>query len=218
MDTGCNLNLEYDRKNVVADFIKTKTRTTYYAVTYRRYYCDDLGYDDFMVRFLKEFNHEQMELVKEILTICQEERIDINEAIGNHDEKYEFLQQYIDSAHYYLVPEKIDLKTKYHQYRFRYGYFVDSIEEQPRIIEVKVNLADEEYKALLEWRLKHLNAGFVSLRHDHPELFEKLATRFDAMFSSIDWVPPHYACTYVIEMTEVNEDVDEIIKKYGSKL
>ena len=37
-------------------------------------------------------------------------------------------------------------------------------------------------------------------------------TRFDRVFESIDEIPPHYAPTYVVEMTEVNEDARAILE------
>lgn len=205
-----NLTNESDIKPIVADYLKKKSRTDYYAVTYRRYFYDETGCDDFTPEFLKCFTAEQMALVEELVAVCKEEGIDLYEAMGE-DEKYNFLHQGVDGGHWYLLPESVDLEKIYHRYGFKYGYFLESIEEQPRIFDMKLELTDEEYETLLVWRVKHQNVGFTSLRHDHPALYEKLATRFDRVFALMDEIPPHYAPTYVVEMTEVNNDAKAIL-------
>ena len=215
MKTSYDFYSDEERSLMINDYLKDKLRDNYYEVVYRKYFYDESGCDDLPISYLKKFSEEDMELVKKLIKICKEEEIDLYEAMGNEIEKYDFLQQDIDETYCYLLPESIELDTIYHRYLFKYGYFVDSIEEKPRIFNLKFNLTDEEYKRLLDWRLHHKSAGFMSLRHECPDLFESLATHFDGVFSSIDWLPPYEAPKYVIEMTEVDEDVKKIEERYN---
>jgi hypothetical protein len=57
----------------------------------------------------------------------------------------------------------------------------------------------------------------MALRHDMPEMFEKLAQEFDGVFCSYEWQPPFYGPTYFAEMTEIDEDVKKILASIESK-
>lgn len=223
MRTNFDLSNEKDRRQVIADYLATKPRTNSYAVTYSRNfyeysdgtYCDHDPY--YEITFLKEFTDEQIEIIRELLVICEEEGIDITEATYGEEDKFEFLNQDSDSGQYIFAPEKVDLETVHHRYLFKYGYFPQGIEEKPRIFEQRFVLSDEEYMSLIDWKLQHQDAGFMALRHDMPEMFEKLAQEFDSIFCSYEWQPPFYGPTYFAEMTEIDEDVKKILASIESK-
>ena len=214
MKTTYNFDSETDRNLIVNDFFNNKPRADYYAVTYRRFFYEDFDCDDFTPEYLKTFTPEQIKLIQELVAVCKEEDIDLSEAMAD-DEKYNFLNQEVDESYWYLVPQSIDLDTVYHRYEFKYGYFIGGIEEQPRVIKIKAELSDDEYKSLLAWRLKHKSAGFMTLRHELPALFEKLATRFDGIFASVDWIQPYEAPIYVVEMTEIDQDAKAIMEQFS---
>ena len=107
MKTTYNLNSETDRNLIVNDFFNNKPLTDYYAVTYRRFFYDDFGCDDFTPEYLKTFTPEQIKLIQELVAVCKEEDIDLSEAMAD-DEKYNFLNQEIDESYWYLVPQSID--------------------------------------------------------------------------------------------------------------
>jgi hypothetical protein len=157
-----------------------------------------------------------MELVKGLVATCIEEDINLDEAIGEDKEKYEFLQREPeDMANWIFIPQYVDLDTVYHRYRFKYGYHKDGLDQKPFFLDITVDLTDEEYKDLLYWRLSHPYAGFMSIRHDHPELFKKLTDFFDGLFYPLDDLPPFYSPTYFIETEEVDEDVKLMMEKYS---
>lgn len=197
---------------IIANYLANKPRTDYYAVTYRRFFCEDWDCDDITPEFLKEFTDEQLSMVRELSAQCSKEEIDLYEVIDVSEDcqKYDFLQQPLDVSYCCLAPQSVDLETIYHIYRFKYGYFPDGIEGKAQVMELKINLTDEEYSKLLSWRCQHLQSGFTSLRYDYPDLFEDLAKRFDRTWDTFDTITTDGAPTYVIEMTEIDEDVKKI--------
>lgn len=206
---------ETDRREVIEDFMQQKERANYYAVTYNRYFFDEFGFEEIDYEFHKKFTDEQIELVKGLIATCNEEDIELDEAIGEDKEKYEFLQREPeDMADWVFVPQYVDLDNVYHRYRFKYGYHKDGLDQKPYFLDITVDLSDEEYMNLLNWRLQHPGAGFMSLRHDYPELFKKLTDFFDGAFYPIDCLPPFYSPTYFIETEEVDEDAKMIMEKY----
>ena len=216
MEKTYSLHSMTDRREVVEDFFKQKERANYYAVTYNRYFFDGFGLEEIDFDFQKQFTDEQMELVKGLVATCIEEDINLDEAIGEDKEKYGFLQREPeDMASWIFIPQYVDLDTVYHRYRFKYGYHKDGLDQKPFFLDITVDLTDEEYKDLLYWRLSHPYAGFMSIRHDHPELFKKLTDFFDGLFYPLDDLPPFYSPTYFIETEEVDEDVKLMMEKYS---
>lgn len=215
MNISINTNTELGRKAAISEYIATKSRVSNYLVTYRRYFYDD-GSDDYTPGYFKEFTAEQLVIVKELLELCKSEGIDIWEAIEEDEEKYAFLQQEVDQAHWYLVPDDIDIEKVYYRYLFKLAVFYDGIDSKPKVHDVRICLSDEEYVELLDWKMRHPHSGLNFLRVTNPELYKKLCDKFDSCFNS-DEFPLFYAPTYAVGMTEVEEDVKQIKAAYDIK-
>lgn len=214
MKTTYNLNSNAGRAAAIANYLAAKPRTNYYEVVYKRYFYADGDYDDLDPSFFKEFTEEQVALVRELLALADEEGENIWAYLDDEEYagKYEFLQQEVDGmGQWYLVPQYVDIEKVYHRYSFKYGHFPNGIEEKAEFVERKIELSDEEYSKLLDFKLQYPEAGFSTLRHYHPELFSHLERYFDRTFAPVDWIPL-YAPTYIVEMTEADEDVKKILE------
>ena len=215
MKASYNLNTELGRKAAIADYLATKERVNSYVVTYRRYFYKDGDCDD----YFKEFTDEQVALVRELLARAKEDGEDLWVYLEEEKEaeKYAFLQQEVDGlGQWYLEPESVDLDTIYHRYGFKLAIFYKGFEHQPTISDVRLAFSDEEYTALLDWKLCNPRSGFNFMRISNPELYQRLTNCFDSCFTTGDH-PPFYTPTYAVEMIEVEEDVKRILAEYGEQ-
>jgi hypothetical protein len=214
-----NIFTEAGRKAAVAEYLATKERVNSYVVTYRRYFYKDGDCDDYTPEYFKEFTDEQVALVRELLARAKEEGEDLWGYLEDEKvaEKYAFLQQNVDGCgQWYLVPESVDLDTVYHRYGFKLAIFYKGFENQPTISDVRLAFSDEEYIALLDWKMNNPRSGFNFMRISNPELYQRLTNYFDNCFTSGDH-PPFSTPTYAVEMTEVEMDVKRILAKYGEQ-
>lgn len=219
MEVSYNLNTELGRKAAIADYLATKERVNSYVVTYRRYFYKDGDCDDYTPEYFKEFTDEQVALVRELLARAKEDGEDLWVYLEEEKEaeKYAFLQQEVDGlGQWYLEPESVDLDTIYHRYGFKLAIFYKGFEHQPTISDVRLAFSDEEYTALLDWKLCNPRSGFNFMRISNPELYQRLTNCFDSCFTTGDH-PPFYTPTYAVEMTEVEEDVKRILAEYGEQ-
>jgi hypothetical protein len=102
-----------------------------------------------------------------------------------------------------------------HSYLFTMAVFKDGPDKSPETKRFYIQLADEEYTAILAWSFIHDKNGdgkisFNIMRQDLPELFDKISTAleltyFDCLFRLMD-------CPYAVFMDEADQDL-AMIKK-----
>ncbi len=219
MKVSYNLNSELGRKSAIADYLAAKERIKSYVVTYRRYFYEDGDCDDYTPEYFKDFTDEQVALVRELIARAEEDGEDLWVYLDDEKEveKYAFLQQDVDGCgRWCLEPESVDLDAVYYRYGFKLAIFYKGFENQPTISDVRMEFSDEEYIALLDWKICNPRSGFNFLRISNPDLYQRLTNYFDNCFTSGDH-PPFFAPTYAVEMTEVEEDVKRILAKYGEQ-
>jgi hypothetical protein len=207
MKTTCNLNSDTGRAIAIANYLSTKPCAKRYLVEYSR------DSDDFDPGFFLEFSEEQLALAKELIDHAEEDG-DWLWAYLEDDEskrKYSFLQMPGDVDFGEFLPTKIHIDNPVNVYKFRLALFENGFDEKPRMLDCLEHLTDEEYATLLEWRLLFRNYDFHSLSYAQPELFQKLTHDFDSRFLPID-IPPYGGPAYLVEMTEVEEDVKKILE------
>ncbi|MBR5824964.1 MAG: hypothetical protein IKY67_12595 [Paludibacteraceae bacterium] len=215
MNTSYNLESEQDRLSAIAAFLANKPREQYYEVQYLRY-VDEYEVDDMEPCFLKKFTEEQLEKIREIIETCKTEDVPFWEVIEDYKpEDIEFLQKEAPDNSV-LVPNGVNLENPYHVYKFKMAVFYNGIEKEAKIYEFNVELTDEEYITLVDWKICNRHSGFNFLRCCNLELFKKLSNRFESAFS-FDFGPTYYAPTYAIEMTEIEEDAKKIQEAYENQ-
>lgn len=206
MKTSFNLNSDAGRAAAIANYLATKSRTTRYRVEYIR------DVDDFDPYCLFDFSEEQLTLAKELVARAEEDGeypwaylVD-EESI----KKYAFLQLPGDEGFGEYALAKIDLDNPVPVYKFRLALFDKGFEEKPRMLDYWVELKDEEYAQLVEWRLWFRRYDFHSLAYAKPELFRKLINDFDSRFC--EDIAPYGGPAYLVDMTELDEDVKKILE------
>lgn len=206
MKATYNLNTEFGRKAAIADYLATKPRTTRYLVEYIR------DVDDFDPGCLFDFSEEQLALAKELVARAEEDGEHLWAYLEDEEsiKKYSFLQMPGDEGFGEYAPTKIDLDNPVPVYKFRLALFDKGFEEKPRMLDCLTDLKDEEYAQLLEWRLWFHHYDFHSLAYAKPELFRKLINAFDSRFC--EDIAPYGGPAYLVEMTEVDEDVKNILE------
>lgn len=207
MKSTYNFTSESGRTAAIANFLASKSATKRYLVEYRR------DCDDFDPGCLFDLSEEQLALVKELVALSVEE----DEHLWAYFLEEEFRQKYAflafpgDDEFAEFYPTRIDLDNPQPVYKFRLAYFHNGLEEKPRMIDCTVDLTDEEYASLLEWRLHFRHYDFHSLSYALPELFKKLTQAFDSVFYDHDCLPPFGGPAYLVVMSEVEEDVNQIL-------
>lgn len=81
-------------------------------------------------------------------------------------------------------------------------------------VRVSVEFTDEEYIELLDYKLQHPEANINSLTEKHPNLFRIIEEQFANTQHNKE---ENILCSpdYIVEMTEVEEDIQKIIQQYG---
>ena len=207
MKTTYNFKSETGRAAAIANYLATKPRTKHYLVEYNR------DSDDFDPEDLKAFSEEQLALVQELLAAAESENEYLWERLEDEEsaKKYSFLRMSGCDSFDEFYPSNINLETPYYLYKFRLALFENGFGEKPRMLDCMVNLTDEEYATMLEWRLCFRHFDFHSLSYEYPELFKKLTHSFDSRFYALDF-PPYGGPAYLVEMTEIDEDVKKILE------
>ena len=113
------------------------------------------------------------------------------------------LMNYWDVKSVSLSPE--------HCYLFTLAVFKDGPDKSPDIKRFYVNLADEEYTAILVWKFLYDkrgegNVSFNMMRLDLPELFDKISTSLE--FSYYNYLFRLCDCPYAVFMDEVDQDLE----------
>lgn len=107
--------------------------------------------------------------------------------------------------------EEIDLEPV-RNYAFTMAVFKNGSEEAPVRRTLRVPLSNEEFAALLSWRLLHRDDAFSSfnvLRESLPMVFDKISTSLEWFF--FDNLARLANAPYAVFMDEVEEAVKEIL-------
>ena len=113
----------------------------------------------------------------------------------------------IDHEDGFLV-DNIDYSQKVKAYKFRRAFFFHGFEGQPELSYFGAIINDEDYMKLLAIKMEDRKFCFNKLRYLMPDVFESISR--DAEFID-EFLRNDFSVTYAVEMTEVEEDVFNII-------
>ena len=113
----------------------------------------------------------------------------------------------IDHEDGFLV-DNIDYSQTVKAYKFRRAFFVHGFEGQPELSYFGAIINDEDYMKLLAIKMEDRKFCFNKLRYLMPDVFESISR--DAEFID-EFLRNDFSVTYAVEMTEVEEDVFNII-------
>ena len=113
----------------------------------------------------------------------------------------------IDHEDGFLV-DNIDYSQKVKAYKFRRAFFFHGFEGQPELSYFGAIINDEDYMKLLAIKMEDRKFCFNKLRYLMPDVFESISR--DAEYID-EFLQNDFSVTYAVEMTEVEEDVFNII-------
>lgn len=101
-----------------------------------------------------------------------------------------------------FTPESIDLDHPHHFYKFSIVMMDSLMDDEPSKYGLPILVNDDDYTALLAWRLEHPDDGFNFLHSELPELFHRLTWEINFRISTYQLG----TAPYLVFMDEVDED------------
>ena len=109
---------------------------------------------------------------------------------------------------YCLMVDNIDLTKHLKAYKFRRALFFNGIDEKPELSGFVDVINDEDYEKLLALKMQDRDLCFNKLRNILPDVFESISQAAEYIDEIL---LDRLSAPYAVEMTEVEEDVFNII-------
>lgn len=195
-------------------YLRDYPKTERYCVTYERG-VDDMCFYRYIPLTQKErdcIEHLTQELdvgMWEIWEIMVEDPCGLSDIEG-FDSQYtdvcKSLVEKLDTNDEFW-PAEFDLKKPEKSYKFRRAFFLNGFDQKPDIYHFRAFIHDNDYLRLLALKMEDRRMSFNELRVKMPDLFNSISSQAESSYD-IYYSP---SAPYAIEMTEVDEDVFNII-------
>ena len=118
------------------------------------------------------------------------------------------LQHFNNKKHTLEYEEYAGYKIEFKTFEVQVALFEDDFCKPPRMESVRVRLSDDEYLNLLQWQLQNPHTGFNACDGDLYEIITSIECQVeDKIFGNSE------IGTYAIYLSEIRQDVDQILRE-----